>query len=312
MQQVDSLLLRGIQYSYEENYAKAEEEFFKVIKLNSKNPAPYFLLSSLYGLYMVDFSTDILEQKFYAYTDTAISLADYQIKSNNYPSLSWLWLGGSYGIRGVYEFMNGNKISGIRNGLKSINGFSKAIEIDSSLFDAYIGVSGYNYFKYRLLSFVPWVKDSRWEHEIKMACDKGKYFRIAALACYSSLLIEEKKYNEACRIADSLIYKFPNSRTFRWLRVKSYCGLKDWAKARDEYEKLLELTVRMQPENFYNIGCCRIGLAHTYLMLGDNKGCQTQCDEIFKLPDTPRIKKLKIEARKIVKNLTNLNRYSIK
>jgi len=300
---LDTLLFHGIQYSYEENYTKAEAVFREAMKVEPQNPAPYLLLASLYGLYMSDFSTDTLKEKFYAYCDTTVLMSKCQIESGDTSGLVRLWLAAGYGARAFYKIWNKNIISGTQDGLNSIDEFYKTIEIDSCIFDAYIGISGYNYFKYRLISFLPWVEDSSWEYEIKLACEKGKYLQITALAGYALLLNEEKRYSEACKVATQLVNKFPDSRTFRWIRVKNYCGMKEWELARDEYKKLLALTMEGQPGNFYNIGCCRIGLANAYFMLGETKECQTQCDSIFNLPDTPKTKKFKQEAKEIIKRI---------
>lgn len=301
----DSLLFQGIQYSYQEDYQKAEESFRKAIELKPGDPAPYLFLTSLYGLYMADFSTDTLKEKFYAYCDTTVVMANRKIESGDSSGLVHLWLAGGYGARAFYKVWHKNILSGIQDGIKSIREFHKAIEIDSLLFDAFIGVAGYDYFKYKLLSFVPWIEDSRWEDEMKLACEKGKYLKTTALAGYALLLAEEEKYGPASELATQLVKKFPEARTFRWIRAKSYLGMEEWELAKDEYKKLLDLTLAGQPENFYNIGCCRIGLARSYLKLGETSKCKTQCEEILKLPDTSRIKEIKEEAKKILKNLTS-------
>ncbi|MCK4306835.1 hypothetical protein KAW50_01255 [candidate division WOR-3 bacterium] len=298
--QFDSLIQQGIHYSYSEKYEEAEAIFRKAIEIKPEDPAPYLFLTSLYGLYMADFSTDSLEKKFFAYSDTTVLISERKISSCDTSALVHLWLAGGYGARAFYKVQHKDIFSGVQDVVKSIKEFHKAIEIDSSLFDAYIGVAGYDYFKHRLFSYIPWTEDSHWESEIKLACEQGKYLKIVALACYSSLLIEEERFAEASQVATQLVSKFPDSRTFRWIRVKSYCGMEKWELARDEYEKLLELTLVGQPENFYNIGSCRLGLAKAYLELGETQRCKAQCEEILNLPDNPKIKKVKQEAKEIL------------
>lgn len=308
---IDSLLLNGLHYMYEERYSEAEKEFFSAINVDPQNPAGYFFISALYGLYMVDFANDSLEPQFYAYLDTTIFLSKRLIYSTNSTSgLPWLWLGGSYSLSATYKFVNRGLLSGIPDGSKSINNFSIALERDSSLFDAYIGISSYDYLKYRFLSFMPWLRNNNWEAEIKLACDSSRYFRVVALATYSLLLNEEGRYLDACDIIDSLVNEFPHSRTFRWIRVKIYIGMKEWDLAIDEYKKLLELTLEGQSGNFYNMGYCRLGLAKAYFEVGNFIACQAQCKEIIELPGSPRLKKIQEKARKLLikvkKNLTSL------
>ena len=301
--QFDSLIKQGIHYSYSEKYGEAESSFRKAIEIKPEDPAPYLFLTFLYGLYMADFSTDSIEEKFFAYSDTTVLRSEQKISVGDSSALVRLWLAGGYGARAFHEVQHKNIFPGIHDGVKSIKEFHKAIEIDSSLFDAYIGVAGYNYFKHRLFSYIPWAEDSQWENEIKLACDKGKYFKLAAIACYSALLTEERRFAEASEVITQLVSEFPDTRTFRWIRVKSYCGMKKWDLAKDEYEKLLELTLTGQPENFYNIGYCRLGLANVYLESQFIGKCKAQCEEIINLPDNPKTQKVKEEARKILDKL---------
>ncbi len=310
--QFDSLIQQGMYYSYSEKYEEAEDIFRKAIELKPKDPAPYLFLASLYGLYMADFSTDSLEEKFFAYSDTTVLMAKHKILSGDTSALIRLCLAGGYGARALYKAQHKDILSGIHDVVKSIKEFHKVIEIDSSLFDAYIGIAGYNYFKHRLFSYIPYTENLHWEDEIKLACNHGKYFRIVALACYSSLLIEEKRFDEAVQVATRLVSEFPETRTFRWIRVKGYCGMGEWELARDEYEKLLELTIVGQSSYFYNIGCCRLGLANAYLKLIESglkplptQECKAQCEEILKLPDSPKSKKTKEKAEEILSKIPN-------
>lgn len=301
--QIDSILMQGINYIYSENYDAGKEKFFEVIKLEPQNPAPYFLLASLYALYMSDFSTDTLTKNLFSYCDTAVLLAKKEINKSNALGLPHLWLGGTYGLRAFYKVINESLAPGVNDALKAINEISKAVELDSFLFDGYIGISGYNYFKYRLFSILPGSMNSQWEDEIKLACEKGKYFKDAAIAAYASLLVEEKKYPEALKLATQLVDKFPDSKVFRWIRVKAYCETRMWEDAKNDYEKLLELTLKSQPKTFYNIGYCRLELARTYLKLGEKKECKLQCNEILKLPDDAKgIKKFKGDAKGLLKS----------
>lgn len=298
----DSLLMQGIYCSYREQYSLAKEKFAEAAKLEPKNPAPYFLLASLYALYMSDFSTDTLTKVLSSYCDTAALLAKEEIKESDTLGLPHLWLGGTYGLRAFYKIINENLVSGVQDAMKAISEISRAVELDSCLFDSYIGISGYNYFKYRLFSMLPWGGSLQWEKEIKLSCEKSKYFKDAAITTYASLLIEEKRYPEAIKIITQVVDKFPNSKVFRWTRVKAYCGAKMWSESRVEYQKLLELTLASQPETFYNIGYCRLELARTCLKIREKEECKLQCNEILALSDAKGVKKIKTDARNLLKS----------
>lgn len=299
----DSLLLEGIHYSYKENYTESEKCFRSAMKLNPDEPAPYLLLASLYGVYMSDFSTDILEKEFFAYADSTVMIAKQKIDKGDTSGWVHLWLAGGYGTRAFYKVWRKNIISGVQDALKSIKEFYKAVEIDSSVYDAYIGIGGYNFFKYKYLSFIPWAKGEMWEEEIKLAAEKGRYLSLTATAGYALLLVEDKRYEEAAKVITTLIEKFPNTRTFRWTRAKCYNEMKAWKLARDEYKKILELVLVGQPDNFYNLAFCRMGLARAHFMLEEFAECKVQCDEIIALPDIPGTEGIKQEAEKMLKKV---------
>lgn len=296
----DSLLIQGIYFIYEENYQEARNRFNEAITFEPQNPAPYFMVSNLLALYMSDFSTDTLVKELFSYCDTTIMLSNKEIKTADTSGMPHLWLGGTYGLCAFYKAVNKNILSAAQDAMKGVDELTKAIKMDSCLFDAYIGISGYNYFKYRVASLLPWGGRSSWEKDVKLACIKSKYFGYASVAAYASFLIEEKRYKESIEIITPLIDSFPCSKVFRWTRVKAYCKIGELKETKAEYEKLLELTLASQPNTFYNIGYCRIELAKTFLKLGQKEECKNQCNEVLKLPYVKGMKKLKSEANKLL------------
>ena len=304
----DSVVCRGLRYAYQEKYPEAFETFFTLSCTAPENPLPYLFIAGIYGLYINDFSTDTLKDKLLAYCDTTINLAKKQIKKDKNSAILHLCLGGGHGLKSFCDVTSDKLVSGIQDALSGVGEFSKALELDSSLADAYIGVGAYDYFKYRMLFLMPWARDSQWEEEIKTAGSKSKYLSVLAKAGYAGLLTEEKRFDEAVAVSSELIDSFPESRTFRWLRVKALVGDKNWKNARTDYEKLLELTLAGQPGNLYNESCCRIGLAEALFALGKKEACKKQCEEIITLPPNSKIKKTKERAKNLYKKLLTNNK----
>jgi tetratricopeptide (TPR) repeat protein len=299
----DSLIMQGIHDSYEEHYVEAEKKFRRAIELEPGDPAPYLFLTALYGLYMADFSTDTIVEKFYAYSDTTVFTAMKKIEEGDSSAQVHLWLAGGYGARAFYKVWNKQIVSGISDGIKSIKEFYATLEKDSTVYDAYIGVGCYDYFKHRLLSYVPWAENSEWEDEIELASGKGRYLRISAAAGHALLLVEDERYGEALKVASELVEDFPNTRTFRWITAKSYSGMEAWGLAKKEYHMLLAMTLSGQPDNPYNISYCRVGLARAHLGLGENLECEAECRKVLDVPDIPKMEELKEEVREILKKV---------
>ena len=260
---------RGFQLAYEERYEEARKEFEEVIQEDPENPAGYFFLSGLIGLCMNDFSTLEPEGEFLHSIEEALEHARGKIEKNPLDAWAHFFLGGSYGYRAYHNHQKREFLNAFGDALKAVESLKRAIEIDSTLYDAYMGVGGYHYFIHELWGVVPFVTKDPKEgiREVRIAMEKGRYSRIASKNGLILLLLREKEYTTALKLALELVGEYPLNRTFNWTLAKVFREMGDWERALLTYERLLHLIEEGQPGNLYNFLSCQLEMAEVYYYL---------------------------------------------
>ncbi len=283
--EAESLLVSGIEASRFEDYAAARKAYAEAQKLAPDDPAPYFLNGALTFIYMVDFATDSLEVKFNNDLDKALKLADEGIKKNGDNARDYFFIGSVHIFRMVENGWKRNYIKAMSEGLKAIAPLKRAIELDSTLYDAYLAQGGVDYFSGSVSRYIPWAKGTKTVEkgikEVKLVYEKGRYFKNAAGQAYSFMLKEEGRAYEALAINEEQCRKYPQSRTFRWGLGELYIDLHKYREAIGLYKKLYEDVLQSQPSCYTNIYQIKLNLAQCYHGLGKRELARKYCKEVI-------------------------------
>ncbi len=282
---LDSLLSVGIEYGYLERYDSAESEFLKARYIYPDNPAPYYFLSMLYAAYMTDFGTDTLEGKFYAYVDTTVSKSDSILKGRE-DAWAYLWKGGALMNRAYYRYESGDVIGMLEDGVDACRELNRSLGIDSSLYDAYIGIGVQDYISYRFKNILPFVGiNNKWRTKLEIAADSARFLRVAASSTLAVLLIEEKDWDDAIGLTKGLLEEYPDSRTFTWTLAKAYYGKRDWKKAEETYKKLIRLIETGQPCAHYPLIFAMDKLMQIYYFREKYERCRIEVSKILDITE---------------------------
>ena len=92
----------------------------------------------------------------------------------------YFYRGSAYGYLAYAQGKNGQWLKALDNGMASIDDLDKSVRIDSTLYDAYLGIGVYYYWRSTKLKFMLWLPflpDMRDEgiNQIKLAIEKGRY-----------------------------------------------------------------------------------------------------------------------------------------
>ena len=245
---MDSLIQQGLEYAYVENYPEAESLFNLVVKMDTLNPAGYFFLSGLYNLYSVDMGTDKDFEAFKEVIDKAVKYGSVYIQSHPDDGWGYFFVGGALTYMTFYYGLKGKYWSALVYGIKALKWVQKAVKIDSTIYDAYLGLGGYDYFKGQ---FPFWRSEKeRGIKKIETAIEKGRYSKIAAADGLGQLLMREKRYKEAGNVLEQITILYPASRTLKHPLIETYITLGEWDKAENQALDLLKLSER-QPTSDY-------------------------------------------------------------
>jgi len=235
--ELDSLLMKAIDYSYVEDFSYAESLITVVKNREPDHPAPYFLLASLYEMMWVDLGVFSYKEKMFMYADSTSDKGKRWVKENPDDPWGYFFIGGSYTLKIFYYVLREDYFGTIFLINPAVYYLEKAKDIDSSLADVYLGLGSWEYVKG---SFPFMGKDKeKGLAMIKKAVTGGKYVSLYSALAYANISIKEGDYDEAIAILEPLIDFYPYSRTFNWPLLKTYYGKKEYKTALDIADKLI-------------------------------------------------------------------------
>jgi tetratricopeptide (TPR) repeat protein len=288
----DSLVRSGMDLLVKEDYPAARNEFQKVIELDPDQPCGYFFQAVSLQLEMLDYETHDREKEFYAATDNAVKMSRKALARNPYDAWANFYLGASFFYRAAYEGKRERYWTSLQSGIKGLSALRAAVAYDSTLYDAYMGLGSYDYFRSkatRVLSMLPFVGDNREKGiaEIRLAMERGEFTPILAKNGLVWILLEEKRYDEAETLAAELRASYPGSRTFRWAPAEIAFRKKEWEKVVALSQDLLQSVLDGKPRNYYNEAMIRQRIALAENSLGRYAESQKECETVLGLAYDP-------------------------
>ena len=267
----------------------------------SKNPKDYkaqFYLAATLSSKMTYYENDESLSRFQQAIDSTILTVEEIIETDDYSSEKHLadllfYIGSAYGYRSFYQGNHGQWLSAISNALRSVSYLSEALEKDSTMYGAYLGIGVYKYWRYsrlKVVSWLPFVPDDRDEgiQMILYAITHDPVSRYMAMHQLIYILLDYGKMEEALFFAEKAIRKYPESQFMYWAFAHACLKNKLYEKATDAYQRLKNLIVNDDKSNFSHLIRCEYKLALIEFELHNYSACVEKCNRIFALSeDTP-------------------------
>ncbi len=282
-------ILKGLEYSYSENYDSARSQFEVAVELDPGDPSGYFFLCGLYGLYMSDFSTDEVDGLFLVNLLETIQKSRERMEADSADGWAHFYLGGAYAYRAYREYERGSRWTALSYALTAVGELKTCVLLDSTIYDAYMGIGSYHYFVNRLWSYVPFLgrNPERGITEIRLAAVRGTFVSVPAKEGLVHILLREKKYDEALALTKDLLARYPNSRTFHWTAGKVREDREEWELAASVYSGLMVLVEEGQPGHLYNLACCGERLAFCLHKMGEEEEAEEISERMLELIAPP-------------------------
>jgi tetratricopeptide (TPR) repeat protein len=276
---------KGIEASHVEDYVTARIAYAKAKRLCPRDPAPYFLDGALTFIYMVDFVTDSLEERFDKDMNSAEKLAMASLEENGENARDLFFIGSVRIFQMVRYGWKRQYIRALSAGSAALDPLFKVVELDPYLWDAYLAKGALDYFSGRVNRYIPGLPAEETVEqgieEIRMVYDKGTYFKASAGQALSWMLKEEGRAKEALAVSKELVARYPRSRTFRWGLGELYVDLWMWEEAEELYKGLLADVRQDQPKCYTNIYQIKLRLAQIYDGMGDEENARRCCLEVI-------------------------------
>jgi tetratricopeptide (TPR) repeat protein len=302
------LILQGIDAGIRENYELAENIFTRIISAEPENPEGYFFLGACYQTQMIDLESDFKEEEFYHNMEKSIELSKKRIEKDGNDIWAHFYLGNAYGSMAVYDAKHKRWWSGLKKGLKAKSAFKKVVELNSTFYDAYLGLGSYHYWVSvvtKSLRWLPFLRDDREKgiEEVKLAAEKSLYTKESALYSLIYVYLEEKEYDKAINLAMEMNQRFPESKLFLWPLADALYMKRDWENCIRHYEKILKLISNPDPSGYFNTIECRHRMAECYFHLELYDKCKEECERVLSYQISEDVKKRLKKELKDTKNL---------
>jgi tetratricopeptide (TPR) repeat protein len=269
------------------------------IQNDTSNYEAYFYLAATLNSKMAHFENFEFEEDFMSAINQTINLINQRQMENieisdSLNSQYLFYLGSSYGYRGYFEGRKGNWYSALSDGMKATNLLEQAVELDSTLYKAYLGIGTYDYWsssKIKFVLWIPFISDNRDEGIAmirKSLLEKGpaKYMAMHQLVY---ILIDYGMYEDALVYADKIIKAYPESQFMWWAYSHVYYKMRNYEKAINAYKVLLNLVLKDKQANPAHIIKCNLKLAQLYYESSNYLECINQCNNILNYEDSDLI-----------------------
>lgn len=306
----DSLIQIGIRHTIEQCYDKAEAIFVKIEEEMPESPVGYFFHAASLQSKMMDYEIYDGENEFLLLVDKSIRFSKKHLKKRPKDAWGYFFMGGGFGYLAFYQAKQEKFIAAFQNGLRSVKALEWAVKLDSTLYDVYLGLGTYKYYRSkfsRYLTWLPFVRDERAMgiDMIRTAIKKSKYSRHAALNGYCWISIAEGNITEAWQLVTNVLEEFPESRVFLWCAAEIATKLNRWEEALAFYAKILDSLEKQNVLSPYNEFECRRRMAQIYFQIMDTQKALEECDKTFSITMNRKAKKRLASKLKNFQKLCN-------
>jgi tetratricopeptide (TPR) repeat protein len=170
----------------------------------------------------------------------------------------------------------------------------KAIQADSTFYDAYLGVGNYKYWAGRFtkyLRWLPWIRDERTLgiSMVQRSIERGKLSHWVGISSLGWIEYDRKHFDAGLELFLSGLREFPGSRFFLWGAADCAFGMRDFRLASQYYSQLLESIQRAPGQSGYNEAECRTKLMKSFEALREREGALTQAEAILAMKPVPAV-----------------------
>lgn len=302
---------QGIDLTFIDHYGEARALFRQMIQRDPSDHAAFLLLAGVHHAEMIDAEDYSQKREFAELIDTAMVLAEQALEQGRDSAWAELTIGNAHGYFAAFEGKAGSWWQAIKRGMKAKNHWLKALELDPTLYDAYLGLGNYHYYKSAKTEFINWlpfVKDRKNEgvNELQLAVDSSFFSGTMAQNSLVWIHYDRGEPTKALELAQDLHDRYPASRMALW-------GLAFAAYSSRQYRLAIscfgEITGQLESmnTNYFNLIECRYHRAQLFKRLHLFDEAEKECRLILALdlPEETRERqkdKLK-ESEKLLKEL---------
>lgn len=235
---------KGLAYGYNFEWVKSDNVFQSLIDNYPNDPRGYHFRASIYLWYYLSNQDENDYKTFVLYSDTAIEKARV-ILNKDPDNVNILYiLGSDYSYRAIAFSKSEKFLDAVWASKKSESYLSRTLELDSTYYDAYLGLGLYNFAVGQIPNAFRWALNLAGIHGdkktgleyIEKAAREGNISKVEAEYYLSQILSEfSDDYTASARYLKNLISKYPNNILFNY----SFAVLNIKMRRLNEAQKIL-------------------------------------------------------------------------
>ena len=246
-------LSQGLWWLYHLRYDKSIEIYDHYIAAHPDDPAGYFYKAAADWWHLAqefEYDQPDIQKRFDASVDLtlvkaqglATTLDAKNPEEAKRKALAYLYWGGAEGLRGRWLVTQKRWAKAYFAGRDGFNFLKKAVALDPTLYDAYMGIGTYDYFSDTLSGFMGFLSAifvrgdrHRGIREIEVAIEKGTHARVESQVFLGEIYIfEEKQPQKGIALATALRQEFPQSPLMHLMLITALYQDKQWDRVEEE------------------------------------------------------------------------------
>ena len=255
---VDGLILSGIDALYDLDFREAEERFERIVSGDPHAPAGHFYLAMVsWSRLVFGFWSPEDVDEFKKRIDHAIRVAEERTESSDPHPYNFFYLGGALGFKGRFELMRRRWLPAFFLASNAIDALKRSRGMIPHNEDVSFGLGIYDYYTFRLsgvlkfLSYLLLHRGSKEEglRKLHRAVDYAPYSSTEAMSMLLHIyLFLEAEPARALPLADRLSKKYPRNPRYPLLKgvAQIWLGMEDGY--RDTLESLRQVGLDTSPQ----------------------------------------------------------------
>ncbi len=290
--EIDSLLRTGIDLTLRHEYDSAREAFRAISRKYPAEPSGYIFEAGVLQTMAMDYEEYIPGSEFDSLITLGTTRAEEAIELR--PASGWPhhFLGIAIGSDAFTHALRGDWFAAATLGMSSASSFESALDIDTTLIDAFAGIGTYYYWKTRRIQFLTWlpfVADRRDEGIalLRRCMEEGIYNRHAAMSSLVGIYNDAEEYDKAALVARRALIRYPGNRIFLWGLATALERGGRLPEAIEAYTRLLAAIKNDTRNNRYNEVVCRLKLLTLNMAVHGRESIVGRMEEVIPLTLDP-------------------------
>ena len=256
--EIENMAIQGLDKSYDFKWDEAEQIFEKIVTKFPQDPRGYHYLASIYLWYYLSSKEKDDYSNFFKYSDLAIEKGNDLVENEPENKDLLYIIGDDYTFRAIVYSKAEHYLDAAWATKKSESYLKKVIELDSTFYDAYLGLGLYNFAIGQIPSAFKWAlslagidgEKSLGIKYIKKCAKNGYLSKIDAQYYLSQILAEVLfDYSSAADLLKNLIQRYPDNLIFNY----SYASLEIKMHNLGQAQNILEKIVAVDSSKFIQL-----------------------------------------------------------